>query len=112
MPNAGFKHAPVLDPDMQIIAINVNATAKHERNPSDVGDVFPVLTSRLTITKMNVQHISIKNAFRQEINGSLGKSNNISEYGTPLLDTVTPAKPSLLYNESHTRRVPKIPPII
>jgi hypothetical protein len=97
---------------MQIIAIIVNATAKHERNPSDVGDVFPVLTNKLTITKMKVQQISIKNAFRLDINGSFGNSSKISEYGIPLLDTETPAKPSLLYKESHTRTIPNIPPKI
>jgi len=59
MPTAGFRQAPVLDAAIQIIANKVKATAKQAKNPSFVGEVLPVFTIRLIITKMNVHIISI-----------------------------------------------------
>lgn len=59
MPTAGLRHAPDFDPATQIMANSVNATAKQDKKPSFVGEVLPVLTSKLIITKMKVQIISI-----------------------------------------------------
>ena len=59
---AGFKQAPVLEPATQIIANSVKATAKQDKNPSLVGDVLPVFTSKLIMTKMNVTISSIQKA--------------------------------------------------
>lgn len=56
---AGLRQAPVFAPATQIIAKRVNATARQDKKPSFVGDVLPVFTSKLIITKMNVHTISI-----------------------------------------------------
>lgn len=54
-----MRQAPDLEPATQIIASKVKATARHERKPSWVGEVLPVLTSKLIMTNIKVQIVSI-----------------------------------------------------
>jgi len=57
-----LRQAPVYAPETEIIAKRPIATPRHLRNPSIVGDAGSYLTTRLTITKINVQIVSIKKA--------------------------------------------------
>ena len=56
---AGLRQAPDLEPEIQIIAKRVKATARQAKNPSFVGDVLPSFTTKLMVTKTKVQMISI-----------------------------------------------------
>jgi len=60
MPTAGLRHAPDLEPATQIMASRVNETDRQPRNPSFVGFVFLVFTSRLIVTNTKVQIASTK----------------------------------------------------
>lgn len=108
---AGFRQAPVLDWATQIIARRVNATARHERKPSLVGEVFPVFTSRLIITKMKVQIISIWNALWIATPGYAGSRVAISLIGTCPFDRfAAETEPVLLYNDIQAKITPTTPP--
>ena len=48
-----------MEPATQIMANKVKATARHDRKPSFVGEVLPVLTSKLIMTNIKVQIVSI-----------------------------------------------------
>jgi hypothetical protein len=93
MPTAGFKHAPVFDPEILIIANNVDATARLDKMQSLFGKVLPILKTRHIITKMKVHTISIMKALAIVTLGAAGNKNKISLVGTATLEVITFGSP-------------------